>query len=146
MSLIDLEGVLNALVQRLEPLRDELGLRELGTYHGQFASERKNVIGRTPFIWLAYTGSPDFAEVNRRLTETMDFEVWLGDRDYSGRRGGEHHGGPGTFAMLRGVRELLLGHTVSGAGLVAMRRIDALAYSGASLYRVQLRMAGNVIR
>jgi hypothetical protein len=76
----------------------------------------------------------------------MDFEVWLGDRDYSHQHGRGHHGGPGTFAMLRGVRELLLGHTVPGIGPVVFRRIDALAYSGASLYRCQLRTTGNTRR
>lgn len=141
MTPVDVEAVLEALKMRLTPLKAELGLKELDSYHGQFADARTRVLGRTPFIWLAYTGSPDITTTNRRVTETMDFEVWLGDRDYSGARAdGRHHGGPGTFAMLRRVRERLLGvSSIPGVGEVTIRRIDALAYSGASLYRVQLR-------
>lgn len=139
-------AILGAILDLLLPLKEELGLKDVAMYQGQFASARNHVMGKTPFVWAAYTGSPDFEETNRRIKEVMEFEIWLGDKDYSGKRDGHaHHGGPGTFAMLEAVRSAVMGVCpAKGVGPLKIKRIDALAYSGASLYRLRLTTEQNI--
>jgi phage gp37-like protein len=97
-----------AILARLEPLRSSLGVRTLEGYQGDLGPEElAQAAKRFPAIFVVYGGS-QFDRQNKNQAEEQLWMLFVGDRSFRGqeaRTGGAT--GPGTYALLEGVRGLL---------------------------------------
>jgi len=107
-SISDIE---DAIIDALEPLKSLLAIRTIKSYQEELADE--DTIARStrllPAILVVYRGS-SYVSHGARKIEQMTFVIFAVDRNLrseaDARRGADN---PGTYAILRGVRDILYG-------------------------------------
>lgn len=117
MARRSIKEIEDAVVGKLLPLVDSLGVRQVGPYNGDLDVERfEAFVQDWPAILAHYSGST-FEDEGERKAETMEFVIFACDRHESeqseARRGGLTN--PGTYALLGGVAEKLEGKRVIAA-------------------------------
>ncbi len=111
-----IEQIEDAIIEALNPLKATLAVRTIRSYQAELSSEED--IARAarllPAILVVYGGS-EYADHGSRKVEKMTFALFVCDKNLrsedEARRGGA--GNPGTYAMLRAVRDLLYGQRLS---------------------------------
>lgn len=136
-----------ALLERLLPLRDCLGVKTITAFQGELDEEGWDRLRRGfPAILLVYAGSPAFELSGRRLEEHMEFEVYVMDKSYrtklTGQRFGRPEndaGHPGTYALLSAVRARLLGTApLPDMGSCLPLTVNGFTQDGTSVYRLRI--------
>lgn len=139
----------DAILDRLDSLKTELGLRAVETYGGQLATkeEIKTLLNRFPCVLLHYEGG-DLDSENQQVIEDFFFVAFICDRnvrsDNEARRGGES-GNPGTYAIMDAVKESLLHYTpLEGMTPIEISRPSRIASEpNISIYAMILHTEGS---
>lgn len=112
----------DAILAALEPLKASLKVREVKPYAGEVEAEKIKTVRAWPFLLVTFNGVPGVADHGSRKIEATRWLVLAGDSHQSdlarARRGGT---GPGTYAMLGGVRQELEGVQMLPGLLPAVR-------------------------
>lgn len=104
----DIEG---AIITALDDLKEDLGVRAIETYDGELEEDDiKKLALLFPAIYVVYGGST-LIDRGARKIEKIKYQIMFCDKNLrtktSASRGGAAN--PGTYAMLRGARDLLIG-------------------------------------
>lgn len=104
----------DAIIDALDPLKSSLAVRTIKSYQGEIGDlkEARRIIPLFPAIFIAYGGST-FTQNHTQVEEELLFIVFVADQNFrsekDARRGGAT-GRAGTYAMLEGVRSIMLNH------------------------------------
>lgn len=138
----------DALVARLRPLAEELGVKSVASFQGQPDREAWSRLRRgVPAVLVLYAGSPEFTPSGHRLEERMDFEIYVMDKSYRSETNGQkpEPGHPGTYALLAAARERLLGvPPLPGMGPCLPTAIRGMVWDGTSVYRMTVSITHNI--
>ncbi|MEW5804876.1 MAG: phage protein Gp37 [bacterium] len=109
-----IDEIEDAIITALGPLKTSLGVRTIKTYSGELEkTDFKKMLDPLPAIYVAYGGS-GIEDHEIRQIEHPTFYIFVLDSNLrteeESRRGGLHN--PGTYAMLKGVRELLINRSL----------------------------------
>jgi len=144
-----IEQIEDAIISALAPLKADYEteegdpaiyatVRTVKTYQGELEEDDiKRMTALFPAIYIVYGGS-EYKKHGARKVEEMSYYLFVCDKNLrseeEARRGGTEN--PGTYAMLNGIRDLLLGKRLSMSifpfGLV--REIAVWFGSGISVY------------
>jgi phage gp37-like protein len=135
------ETVEDAILTALAALKTSLDVRTIKTYQEELDEKNvKTLALALPAIFVVYGGSVWTAH-GRRKTEHFSFHLFVCDKNLrkeeESRRGSARN--PGTYAMLKGVRDLLhgqqLGMEITPFGLV--RETPICLDGGISIYAAE---------
>lgn len=109
-----IEQIEDALITYIDALKASLGVLTVDTYQGELSDLDVHPIDTAlPAIYVAYAGS-ESEEHGMQYVELIAFSVFICDKSFESnaeaRRGGDSN--PGTYAMLRGVRDIVHGSKV----------------------------------
>ena len=80
----------DAILERLQPLREALGAKTVEAFQGQPDKDTWARLRRGfPAVLVLYAGSPAFTPSGRRLEERMEFEVYVMDKSYRSAANGQ---------------------------------------------------------
>ncbi len=138
----------DALLERLRPLGETLGVKTVAAFQGQPDKDAWARLRRGfPAVLVLYAGSPEFTPSGRRLEERMEFEVFVMDKSYRMATTGQkpEPGHPGTYVLLAAVRERLIGvPPLPGMGQCLPTSIRGMVLDGASVYRMTVSTTHNI--
>ena len=138
----------DAILKRLQPLREAPGAKTVEAFQGQPDKDTWARLRRGfPAVLVLYAGSPAFTPSGRRLEERMEFEVYVMDKSYRSAANGQkpEPGHPGTYALLAAARERLLGvPPLPGMGPCLPSAIQGFVLDGASVYRMTVSTIHNI--
>lgn len=138
----------DAILERLQPLRDTPGAKTVTSFQGQPDKDAWARLRRgLPAVLVLYAGSPSFTPSGRRLEERMEFEVYVMDKSYRSETTGQkpEPGHPGTYALLAAARERLIGvPPLPGMGPCLPSAVRGFVLEGASVYRMTVSTTHNI--
>jgi len=140
------EEIEEAIIAALEPLKTGLGVRTIKSYQEELDDEEAiaRAVRLFPALLVVYGGSK-YAEHGSRKVETMTYILFVCDKSFrkeeETRRGGTSN--PGTYAMLRGVRDLLYEKRLSLniAPIKLLRELPVWFQKGISIYSAEYETA-----
>lgn len=106
----EIEQIEDAIIAALDPLKASLGVRTIKSYQAELDDE--DMIARAtrlfPAIIIVYGGS-EYADHGSRKVEKMTYLLFVCDKSLRVEDEARHGGSlnPGTYAMLKGTRDLL---------------------------------------
>ena len=139
----------DAILERLQPLREALGAKTVEAFQGQPDKDTWARLRRGfPAVLVLYAGSPAFTPSGRRLEERMEFEVYVMDKSYRSAANGQkpEPGHPGTYALLAAARVQPDGGVppLPGMGPCLPSAIQGFVLDGASVYRMTVSTIHNI--
>ncbi|MEG1610880.1 MAG: phage protein Gp37, partial [Bilophila sp.] len=144
----------DAILERLRPLQQCLGVKTVTAFQGALDAEGWDRLRRGfPAILVVYAGSPAFVTSGKRLEERMEFEVYVMDKSYRAKGTGQQFGRPeadgghpGTYALLSAVRARLLGVApLTQMGPCLPLSVNGFTQDNASVYRLRLSTTQHII-
>jgi len=141
-----IEQIEDALIDKLDALKDTQGVRTLKTYQGELETEDDvaKMVRLFPAVFVVYGGS-DYADHGARKVQKMRFVIIVCDKslraEEEARRGGVNN--PGTYALLGAVRDLLYGSMLDlEIYPVSLLREESAWFSkGVSIYAAEYETA-----
>jgi phage gp37-like protein len=123
----------DAVIEKLAPLKQSLGVREIKSYGGEFSPDD---IGQIAIIFPAiFIHIPEMTNqaMNRLDMRTFIISVFVADQssrgDETARRGDATIGRPGVYTLLEAVRTALHKKSIPGAGTLYLQRETNIGYS-----------------
>ena len=124
----------DAILERLQPLRETPGAKTVAAFQGQpdkgtWARLRRGF----PAVLVLYAGSPVFTPSGRRLEERMEFEVYVMDKSYRSAANGQKPE-PGHLGVP----------PLPGMGPCLPSAVQGFVLDGASVYRMTVSTIHNI--
>lgn len=102
-------------------------IRDIQTYGGEFDADIETLLRSFPAIWVTFVGSstPEKLSHNKTRNE-VTFAVLVGSRSVRNEEARRHGAGDdiGSFDMLDNVQRLLIGNTLSSAGVSGLSPLE----------------------
>jgi len=150
MSSYTIEQIEDAIINELQPIKADLGVRAIKSYQGELESEDdiNRLVRLFPAIYVVYGGS-EYAEHGARKIEKMSYILFVCDKslraDEEARRGGAKN--PGTYAMLNAIRDSLFGSMLSMDifPITLLRETPVWFSRGISIYSAEYETAQTLL-
>ena len=150
MSSYTIEQIEDAIINELQPIKADLGVRAIKSYQGELESEDdiNRLVRLFPAIYVVYGGS-EYAEHGARKIEKMRYILFVCDKslraDEEARRGGAKN--PGTYAMLNAIRDSLFGSMLSMDifPITLLRETPVWFSRGISIYSAEYETAQTLL-